>query len=111
MILNNDQDKKLKILTFSIYLLQGCHLLLGMPLLIAVIVNYLKQDDVKDTWYASHFRWQIRTFWFAMLWGALGFILIIVLVGYLILALNSIWIIYRVIKGFLYLSDGKPMYS
>jgi uncharacterized membrane protein len=58
----------------------------------------------------SHFRWQIRTFWFSLLWGILGAILAYVLVGFGILFINYIWVIYRIVKGWLRLNDDKPMY-
>jgi uncharacterized membrane protein len=61
------------------------------------------------TWLESHFRWQIRTFWFGLLWGVIGAALLLVLVGYFVLLADAIWIIYRVVKGWLNLSDNRPM--
>ena len=40
--------------------------LLGWPSIIAVIISYVKRGDVQGTWLESHFRWQIRTFWFGV---------------------------------------------
>ena len=45
--------------------------LTGWPSIIAVILNYVKRGDVRGTWLESHFRWQIRTFWFGLLWVSL----------------------------------------
>ena len=93
-----------------VYVLQAASFFLGVTFIIAVVVNYLKKGDVEGTWVSSHFRWQIRTFWFSVLWGTIGFLTIILLVGYVILGVSSIWLIYRIAKGWIYLSDGKLMY-
>ena len=89
----------------------------GIPSIIAVIVNYAKQSAVRGTFLESHFRWQIRTFWFAALWASLGvllwIVLAIVLIGFLIgpviLMLTGFWVIYRVIRGWLALHDRQPI--
>lgn len=100
-----------KNITSIIYLLQILFFVTGITAIIAVIINYIKIDDVRGTWLESHFRWQIRTFWFALLWAAIGCILLIILIGHLVLIANGIWYIYRVIKGWIYLYDNKPMYK
>ena len=82
----------------------------GLTWIAAVIVDYVKRDTARGTWLESHFRWQIRTFWFGLLWGVAGAILAVVFVGFFILAANYIWLIYRVVKGWLYFNDRKPMY-
>lgn len=85
----------------------------GWPSILAVILNYVKRSEVRGTWLDSHFRWQIRTFWFALLWYALGGLLILSLVGILlgwaVLAAAGIWVIYRVIKGWLALNERRPI--
>ncbi len=43
--------------------------LFGWPSIIAVIINYVKRSEVRGTWLESHFSWQIRTFWWALLWA------------------------------------------
>ena len=95
----------------AVYALQALSFLLGITYFVAIIVNYVKLDDTRGTWIESHFRWQIRTFWFSLLWFALGGLLLIIVVGYLILIANGLWIIYRIVKGWLNLNDGKPMYA
>jgi len=85
----------------------------GWPSIIAVIINYVKRGEAAGTFLESHFSWQIRTFWFALAWTVVSWLLIFTLVGIplawaLILAV-SIWIAYRVIRGWLALSAGKPM--
>jgi uncharacterized membrane protein len=89
----------------------------GLPSIIAVIINYVKRSDVRGTYLESHFGWQIRTFWFAALWAALGVllwvVLAIVLIGFLIgpaiLMLTGLWVIYRVVRGWLALRDERPI--
>lgn len=103
--------KSLKTITLVVYGLQAASIFIpGVPAVIAIIVNYVKRDDVQGTWLESHFRWQIRTFWFGLLWVALGAITYLLVVGYFILLAAVIWLIYRIIKGGLYLLDGKVMY-
>src|SRR5215213_6443535 len=90
--------------------------LTGWPSIIAVILNYVKRSEVRGTWLESHFRWQIRTFWFGLLWVGLCvfFILITFGVGILIawipLVIVGVWFVYRVARGWLALRDGRPMY-
>ena len=93
--------------------------LFGLPSILAVILNYVKRSDVRGTFLESHFRWQIRTFWFALLWIALATLIsvpfMLVLVGFLTLAVAAVvvglWVLYRVIRGWLRLVDRKPMYA
>ena len=87
--------------------------LTGWPSIIAVILNYVKRSDVRGTWLDSHFSWQIRTFWFALLWLAIGGILFITVVGIpFALALwfiTGIWVLYRIIRGWLALSSQTAL--
>jgi uncharacterized membrane protein len=108
---NSSELKKLKDLTTVIYALYAVGIVIGITSIAAIIVNYIKQDDVAGTLYASHFRWQVRTFWFSVLWIAVGLVLVYILIGYLVLLVNLIWVIYRIAKGLLNLYDGKPMYA
>ena len=98
-------------LTVIVYALQAASFLFVITLLVGVIINYVKRDDVNGTWLESHFRWQIRTFWFVLLWSVIGFISSFFLVGYAILFVNAIWLIYRIAKGWLNLSDKKSPYT
>ncbi len=92
-----------------VYFCQVLSFLFGITTIIGVILNYLKRSEVKNTWLESHFIWQIRTFWIGFAVSFTGFILISVLIGFLILAATLIWVIYRVIKGYLLLDSGKPI--
>jgi uncharacterized membrane protein len=92
----------------------GLHLLsfvFGISFVAAVIVNYVKREDVRNTWLESHFRWQMRTFWFALGWIVLGALTSVILIGNVILLVCWIWILYRAVKGLLRLNDGRPMYA
>lgn len=90
--------------------------LTGWPSIIAVILNYIKRGDVRGTWLESHFRWQLRTFWFGALWVGLclGFVVLTLGIGILVawipLAFVTIWFIYRVARGWLALQEGREMY-
>ena len=85
----------------------------GVPSIIAVVMNYIYQSDVRGTFLESHFRWQIRTFWFALLWILIGLALFLVLIGFLVswaIFLGAgIWVIYRVARGWLTLQDRRPL--
>ena len=94
-----------------VYALQAAAVFVGLTALVGVIVNYIKRPDVAGTWLESHFRWQIRTFWFGLLWGLVGILTTAVAVGYLVLLALLVWWIYRVVKGWLYLADGKGLYG
>lgn len=85
----------------------------GWPSIIAVIINYVKRSDVNGSWLESHFSWQIRTFWFALLWFVLAGIVFITVLGIPIAILlmlgTGIWVLYRITRGWLALLDGRPM--
>lgn len=85
----------------------------GWPSIIAVILNYVKRGEAEGTFIATHFRWQIRTFWYAFGWTLLSWLLIFTLIGipfaWMLIMGVSIWVAYRVIRGWLALSDRKPM--
>ena len=91
--------------------------LFGIPSIIAVIMNYARQSEARGTYLESHFSWQIRTFWFALLWTlivwavSLPLMLILIGIGTLItgLGLVGVWVIYRIIRGWLALRDQRPV--
>lgn len=86
----------------------------SLPSIAAVILNYVKRGDARGTWLETHYRWQIRTFWFALLWLLIAILLILTLVGvpvgFGILIVMTLWLIYRIARGWLRLLDRKPMY-
>jgi uncharacterized membrane protein len=89
--------------------------LTGWPSIIAVILNYVKRGDVRGTWLDSHFGWQIRTFWWGLLWVCLcwGFVIITfglgILIAWLPLGIVTVWFVYRIARGWIALNDRKPM--
>ena len=91
--------------------------LTGWPSIIAVILNYAKRSEVGRTWLESHSRWQIRTFWFGLLWVTLCVLFVVVtlgiglLIAWLPLGVVGLWFIYRVARGWLRLMDRQPMYE
>ena len=91
--------------------------LTGWPSIIAVILNYVKRSEARGTWLESHFRWQIRTFWFGLLWVALCLLFVVatlgigLLVAWFPLAVVGVWFIYRIVRGWLALLERRPMYA
>jgi len=89
--------------------------LIGWPSIIAVILNYVKRGDVRGTWLESHFGWQIRTFWWGLLWACLcgAFVVMTLGIGLIIvwipLGLLALWFIYRIARGWLALNDRRPV--
>jgi uncharacterized membrane protein len=91
----------------------------GLPSIVAVILNYARRSAVRGTFLESHFRWQIRTFWFGLLATitviALSLPLLLVLVGFITLPICigviGLWLVYRVVRGWLALRDRRPMYA
>ena len=107
----SSQRDSAETITPAVYALQAFSFFFGITYLIAVIINYVKLPDVRGTWLESHFRWQIRTFWFSLLWGLIGSLTYFLIIGWIILAFDAIWMIYRITKGWIYFSDRKSMYS
>ena len=91
--------------------------LFGWPSIIAVVLNYIYRSQARGTWLESHFSWQIRTFWFALLWAVLvGLVsapLTLVVVGFgtwvLGMAVLGVWAIYRIARGWMRLNDHQTM--
>lgn len=87
--------------------------LTGWPSILAVILNYVKRSDVQGTILESHFRWQIRTFWFAVLWAAIAVVLLLTIIGipaaWVVAVVAGLWVLYRIIRGWLALLSARPM--
>lgn len=103
------------------HIVYGCYaagfILAGLPWLIGIIIAYVKRPEAYGTWLESHFRWQIRTFWWGLLWGIVmwpvAFVLFLTVVGiplaYALWGVLVIWLLYRVVRGWLTLNDRKPV--
>ncbi len=87
--------------------------LTGWPSIIAIIINYVKRSEVRGTWLETHFSWQLRTFWFALLWLVAGAILFATVVGipvaFVLWIATGIWVIYRLIRGWLALKERREL--
>jgi uncharacterized membrane protein len=87
--------------------------LTGWPSIIAVIINYIKRGDTRGTRLESHFRWQIRTFWFAALWVLIAALLFLTVIGipfaWVLAVVIGLWVLYRIIRGCIALADGRSM--
>ena len=85
----------------------------GWPSIIAVIINYATQDRVRGTWLATHWRWQLRSFWFAALWLLVAGLLMLTLIGIpaaiMVVVGTGLWVLYRVIRGWIALLDRRAM--
>jgi uncharacterized membrane protein len=127
-------DASLVSYTHAIYALHAASIFIGIsssvfivtafvfaiPSIIAVIMNYVRRSDVRGTYLDSHFSWQIRTFWWAVLWSALIWIIsaplifafgLGIITGLAGMGLLGLWIIYRVVRGWLRLQAHQPMYA
>ncbi len=126
---------------YALYAISG--FTAGLTGFVAILINYIKRDDVKGTFLASHFSWQIRTYWWSLVWGIIGLVLILqyfvklmwlfkagsvigdgpaeealpnleltgtlVFIGIFVLFADAIWVIYRIVKGWLKLNESKPV--
>jgi uncharacterized membrane protein len=86
----------------------------SVPSIIAVVINYAKRGSARGSWAESHYRWQLRTFWYALLWFLIALLLFVTLIGAPValgmLLVVTAWLIYRIIRGWVRLVDRKPMY-
>lgn len=87
---------------------------LGLPSLAAVVLNYVKRGEAAGSWLESHFRWQIRTFWFTLLWLVVSFLVMLTVIGipiaaWVMIPLLGLWVGYRVLRGWLALGNGRPV--
>lgn len=91
--------------------------LMGVVGIVGIILTYVKRGDAAGTWLASHYRWLIRTFWFSLLWGIVGGIIFVLLaiiviglvIGYAIWVATTIWVLYRLIRGYVLFKDSQPV--
>ena len=85
----------------------------GWPSILAVVLNYVKQDETRGTYLESHFRWQIRTFWYALLWLVVGALLVVTVIGiplaWVLVVIVGLWVLYRMLRGVARLLDQEGM--
>ncbi|GLU34461.1 hypothetical protein WKR88_23710 [Trinickia caryophylli] len=107
---DGERERSMRTLTHVLYALYALHWFTGgISGLVAIIIDYLKRTDAEGTPYAAHIQWQIRTFWFGVLGYLVGGALVFVAIGFIVIAAVSIWMLYRIVKGWLYLYDNKPL--
>lgn len=92
-----------------VYILYAIGFFTGITYIVGGIIAIIKKSDEQNAVMKSHFSHQARTFWFSVLWSVLGFLTAVFIVGYLILFANFIWVIYRLVKGWLAFSEGKAI--
>jgi len=87
--------------------------LFGLVGIVAIIIAYVKRGDAQGTWVGSHLHWLIRTFWWSLLWAALGALVFITLIGipiaFAVWIVDTLWVFYRLIKGILLFKDSRPV--
>lgn len=104
--IRTEQARKLATICYALYAI-SC--IIGITAIAAIIINYLKRGDVAGTWVASHFEWQIKTFWYTLVGAFVSWLLMFILIGFPMLLAVGVWAIYRIVKGWLALNDGKPV--
>lgn len=107
-ITDTAKPKKIAIFVYALY---AASLIVGVTAIVGIIVCHVKRDDTAGTWLDSHFLWQMRTFWYGLLWAAVGSVLTLIMIGWLVLAAVYFWYIYRIVKGWLRLYEDRPMYT
>ena len=108
--INTPVETGLKRLAMIVYGLQAASLFTGsLTLFAGVIINYVRMEDVRGSWVESHFLWQTRTFWYTLLWLLIGSATTLIMIGWAILLAASLWLIYRVVKGWVYLNEQRAM--
>lgn len=108
-VLSVEQERRLRTLTHVLYGLYALSLLISVSAVVAVMINYVKRRDASGTLYASHFSWQICTFWWSLGLGVLSLLFQGIFIGKLILWGTVLWVAYRIIRGWLHLNDRKPI--
>lgn len=106
-----ERERSSRDLATLVYLIQAISIFTAVPFFVGVLINYVKRGDVRGTLAESHFRWQIRTFWYSLLWLVVGWATVWILVGFVVWGICWIWVVYRVIRGWLTLADNRPAYS
>ncbi|RME57060.1 MAG: hypothetical protein D6790_13890 [Caldilineae bacterium] len=98
--------KTIPAVIYALYLLA---FLYGITMVVGVVLAYVNRPKARGTWIASHYDWQISTFWKSLIGVILGTALLIVWVGLPILLATYVWVIYRIVKGWSALSSGEPV--
>lgn len=103
-----EQTRRQETYALTVYILQALSFLVPLTAVAGVVINYLKLTEVQGIWLESHFRWQLRTFWWGLLGSIIAAVLTIILIGWLLWAAVVVWVIYRIVVGWLALQDKQP---
>lgn len=126
--IDRDSNRTLTLILYVLYIIaifSG-----GLLAIVALVINYIKCDDVRGSIVESHFTWQIRTFWWYLIWNIIAFVpflflfftgenvdvfagvaLIATTFCLLVVGISWLWIVYRAILGMIRLNDHQPMYQ
>lgn len=108
-----DEAERLKSLKTTTGIVYLCQVLAfgfaGIPLLVGVIINYVKRDEVRGTYLESHFNWQVKTVWVTLLLLAIAGVTVNFGIGVFILIATILWLVYRIVLGWNALSSNKPI--
>lgn len=103
-------DDPLRTLTLVVYGLQALSLFIGVSAIVGIIINYVKRDEARGTFWESHFNWQIRSFWWALIGTLLSVPLTLLLgLGFVTGFAVWVWYVYRIVRGFLAFNDKRPL--
>lgn len=104
-----EKELALSKMAHTAYALYGAAFIFPLSAIAGVVMAYLKHSEAQGTWLESHFRWQIHTFWFMLLWSIIAMATFFILIGWLILAATVIWYIYRIVLGWVSLAERRPI--
>ncbi|HJW40752.1 MAG TPA: DUF4870 domain-containing protein [Rhizomicrobium sp.] len=90
----------------AVYILYLVGMVIPFTGLVGLVMAYVNRGKAPD-WVRSHFRFQIRTFWIALLYGVVSIVLVKVVVGILLGLFTVVWLIVRCVKGMICLGDGN----
>jgi uncharacterized membrane protein len=106
---SNDVKEVSKGPVTAVYALYAVSFFVGITAFIGILIAYIKKADAKGSWIQSHYDWQIRSFWWTLIWSVIGLILTFIGIGYLIILAALGWFIYRIVKGWLRLLEDRPV--
>ncbi|HEX7048060.1 MAG TPA: hypothetical protein VF275_10880 [Gammaproteobacteria bacterium] len=106
---NHGEQRVWLIITYALHLFGA---VLAVPSIIGLVMNYVLRDSAVAE-LRSHHDWMIRTFWWALAWTVVTWILWITLLGIPLAIMMGfaiwVWWIYRHVRGLIVLSDRMPM--
>lgn len=118
-------------ITYLLYVLS--YFTAGLLWIVPIFMNYAKRRDADGTWLATHFDWQIKTFWYSIVWFVIGVLIVtfalggfgvgmfsdsnniaigavlLASFGFIIMGFTFIWHLYRIVRGWIALTDGRPV--